>query len=386
MPMNLRDAKTISDRRKMLEEQLSVSLAHIGSSTLPQEAASQKNCENMIGMVQVPIGVAGPLLIDSQEKKDEIYLPLATTEGALVASVNRGSKAITQSGGAKTFSKRVGISRAPVFSVSSLSAGQETIDWAEKHLSVLQKITSTTSSHLTLLSEKSWLVGKNLFIRFVFDSQDAMGMNMATIATTLLAREIENNTPARLIAVSGNMCVDKKPNMLNVSEGRGIQAWAEVVLPTDVITNTLKTTPEKLLEVVERKIHMGSLLSGSIGANAHAANVLAALFLATGQDIAHIAEVSAVFDSAELEGDGVYFSVFLPDLVLGTVGGGTALPTQHEALQMLGVAGGNSGKNAQKFAEITAAAVLAGEISLAASLSNNSLAESHIVLGRGGKK
>ncbi len=382
IPMSLRDKNTIAERRKALEDIISFPLRYIGSSTVPQDEASKKNCENMIGMAQIPIGVAGPLKIGDEE----VYLPLATTEGALVASVNRGSKAITQSGGALTESKRVGISRAPVFAVASLTEVRDTTTWVEKKFDLLQKITNSTSSHLKLLSQKSWIIGRNVFIRFVFDSQDAMGMNMATIATTLLAKEIEKNTQARLVAISGNMCVDKKPNMLNVLEGRGIQAWAEVVLSKDSIQNTLKTTPEKLVEVVTRKIYLGSLFSGSIGANAHAANVLAAIFLATGQDIAHIAEVSAVFDTAEIDNNGVYFSVFLPDLVIGTVGGGTNLPTQQEALRLLGVAGGNEGKNAEKFAEIIAGAVLAGEISLAASLSVGSLAAAHIQLGRGGEK
>jgi hydroxymethylglutaryl-CoA reductase (NADPH) len=212
-----------------------------------------------------------------------------------------------------------------------------------------------------------------------------MGMNMATIATTEISNILESETPARLCAISSNMCVDKKANLLNFTLGRGIKVWAEAILTNKSIKEVLKTTPEKFIEVVQRKIYLGSILSGSIGANAHAANVLAALFLATGQDMGHIAEVSSVVTTAEMVGKNVHVAVFLPDLIVGTVGGGTALPTQSEGLSILGLVGGNNGKNSQKFAEILGAAVLAGEISLIASLSENSLAKVHKILARGGK-
>lgn len=381
--MNLRDFSTIKQRREAVEKETETILTQIGSYSLDESIASQKNCENMIGAIQVPIGIAGPLLIKSKLQNRNVFLPLATTEGALVASVSRGTKAITLCGGARVSSKRVGISRAPVFVVQNLDEAESTINWIESHGEEIKKMSEKTSTHLALLGIKHWLVGKNLFVRFLFDTQDAMGMNMITIAVTEIAKIIEKYTPARLIAVSGNMCVDKKPNALNVLEGRGIQVWAEIVLLKQVIQEVLKTTPEKFIEVIQRKVYIGSILSGSIGANSQAANVLAALFLATGQDIAHISEVSSVITTAELIEDKVYVSVFLSDLVVGTIGGGTGLATQKESLQLLHVAGGNKGINAEKLAEIIGSAVLAGEISLAASLSVNSLADAHIKLGRG---
>ncbi|HEX8965563.1 MAG TPA: hydroxymethylglutaryl-CoA reductase, partial [Patescibacteria group bacterium] len=329
--MYLRDYLTIKERREALEREMNVSLKNIGLCSTDEGIASVKNCENMIGGIHVPVGVAGPLLIRSKLQDREIYVPLATTEGALVASVARGSKAITQSNGATIRSKRVGISRAPVFAIQNLKEAEETTTWLDSQILHIKKVAEKTSSHVTFLSLKHWLVGKNLFVRFVFDTQDAMGMNMITIAVTEIAKEIEKNTPAKLIAVSGNMCVDKKANTLNVIEGRGIQVWAEVVLSKNILTETLKTTPEKFIEVIQRKVYLGSILSGSIGANSHAANVLAALFLATGQDIAHVAEAASVVTSAELLENGIYVSVFLPDLPIGTVGGGTNLSTQKEA-------------------------------------------------------
>jgi hydroxymethylglutaryl-CoA reductase (NADPH) len=298
----------------------------------------------MIGAVQIPLGVAGPLKIKSSLQKREVFIPLATTEGALVASVNRGSSAITQSGGANVASEKVGITRAPVFIVENIRRGGEVKKWVENNFAGIKKITDETSSHLKLLDIKSWMVGRNLFLRFKFDSQDAMGMNMATIACTLAAGFIEKNTKAKLVSISGNVCVDKKPNMLNFIEGRGIQVWADCVLPFEIVGKVLKTTPEKFMDVIMRKVYLGSILSGSIGANSHAANVLAAIFTATGQDIAHVAEVSSVVTTAEIIGGGLYVSVFISDLVVGTIGGGTGLETQKETLSILGVSGGNNGE------------------------------------------
>lgn len=383
--MDLRGYKDIDLRRKALEKKVKVKLFHVGNYSLDAELASTRNCENMIGAVQIPLGVAGPLRIKSSLQDREVFIPLATTEGALVASVNRGSKAVTASGGANVISKRIGITRAPIFVVENIKTGEEIIKWVEDNFVAIKKITEGTSSHLKLLDIHPWMAGRNLFLRFKFDSQDAMGMNMVTIACTLAADFVEKKTKAKLVSISGNICVDKKPNMLNFVEGRGTQVWADCVLPLEVVKKILKTTPEKFVDVVTRKVYLGSILSGSIGANSHAANVLAAIFSASGQDIAHVAEISSVVTTAEIVKKGLYVCVFLSDLVVGTIGGGTGLATQKEALSILGVFGGDNGKNSQRLAEIIGAAVLAGEISLIASLSVNSLACAHKKLGRGEK-
>ncbi len=386
MVLNLRDYKNIKDRRQALESHLSLDLKNIASFSISEEIASNKNCENMIGVVQVPIGIAGPLNIKSSNSKvQNYYIPLATTEGALVASVSRGCKAILESGGVQLITKRIGITRAPVFKVSSIKQGSEFIENVEKHLDIFKKITETSSNHLKLLSIKSWMIGRNVYLRFNFDSQDAMGMNMATIATTDIVKHLEEKTKVKCIAVSGNMCVDKKPNFLNFIEGRGISVWADITIPNSVISNTLKTTTRKFIEVVNRKLVYGSFLSGSIGSNAHMANILSAIFLATGQDAAHVAECATGVTTAEETQEGLYISIYLPDLVVGTVGGGTNLETQKEALSIMGIFGGNNGKNSQKFAEIIGGAVLAGEISLISSLAEGSLAKAHQVLARGKK-
>lgn len=383
--MDLRGYSDINLRRKALEKELKVKLPHVGSYSLDAQLASTKNCENMIGAVQIPLGIAGPLKIKSSLQNRDVFIPMSTTEGALVASVNRGSKAITQGGGANVVSKKVGITRAPVFVVENIKEGEELIKWVKDNFSEIKKITEDSSSHLKLLEIRPWMVGRNLFLRFKFDSQDAMGMNMATVACTLAADLIEKKTKAKLVSISGNVCADKKSNMLNVIEGRGTQVWADCILSLEIVGKVLKTTLGKFIDVVTRKVYLGSILSGSIGANSHAANVLAAIFTATGQDIAHIAEVSSVVTTAEMVKEGLYISVFIPDLVIGTIGGGTGLGTQKEALNILGVFGGDNGKNSQRLAEIIGAAVLAGEVSLIASLSINSLACAHKKLGRGEK-
>lgn len=362
-----------ADRREVLEKELEVKLNHIGSFTIDEGAAGTRNCENMIGAAQVPIGVAGPLRIG----RKNYYIPLATTEGALVASVNRGCKAITESGGASVDSYRVGATRGPVFKVKNLAQNDKLNIFFESHLKELQTIAQKTSRHLKLKQIFSRGLGRYRFARFVFDTQDAMGMNMATIATNNLIGIIETKTGVRCVSIAGNFDVDKKPSWLNVIEGRGIKAWAEVTISQNVLKETLKTTAKAVYETWMAKCMMGSIMSGSMGYNAHIANVIAAMFLATGQDLGHVGEGSTGITTTEIIGKDLYASVYLPDLMVGTVGGGTGLATQKEALSILGVVG------PAKLAEVIAGAVLAGEISLLASLSEGSLAKAHERFARG---
>lgn len=387
--MNLRDFSSADERRKGVEKELSVTLGHIGSYSLDAAAAGTRNCENMIGAAQIPIGVAGPLITTSVNgKSNTYYLPLATTEGALVASVNRGCKAITASGGTTVDSHYVGATRGPVFKVASLSENRTLYEFIEGHFSALKDITEKTSRHLTLKKITSRGVGLYRFVRFVYDTQDAMGLNMVTIATDAASRYIEEQTGSTCVALSGNFCVDKKASWQNAVSGRGTEVWAEVVLPADVLRSVLKTDAKKAYGTWVAKCMLGSAMTGSIGFNGQFANVVAALFIATGQDPAHVVEGSLGVTTAEVvNGSDLYVSVYLPDLMVGTVGGGTSLATQHEALSMLGVAGaspeGERGKNAQQLAEIVAAAALAGEISLLSSLEQGTLAQAHSRLGRG---
>ncbi|MCX6791745.1 MAG: hydroxymethylglutaryl-CoA reductase [Candidatus Gottesmanbacteria bacterium] len=376
---SLRDYKSVLERRRAIEKHRRVDLNHIGSFTLNETVAAARNCENMIGAAQIPMGIAGPLRLTGVRsgQAQNYYVPLATTEGALVASVNRGCKAITGSGGAAADSYRVGATRGPVFKVKNIEENKKLYEFLKTHVEDLRKITGQTSKHINLEKLTSRGVGKYRYVRFVFDTQDAMGMNMVTIATQKLVEFIETKTGCRCISLAGNYDVDKKPSWLNVIEGRGIKAWAEVTIPDRILKGVLKTTAKKMYDVWLAKCMMGSAMSGSMAFNAQYANVVAALFLATGQDIAHVVEGSLGITTAEVMKEDLYVSVYLPDLMVGTVGGGTGLATQKEAFQLLGV------EHSQNFAEIVAGAVLAGEISLLASLSEGTLAKAHEVLARG---
>ncbi len=393
--MNLRNFNTIKDRRNALGKELNVNLKNIGFFSLEEKVTTSSNCENMIGVAQVPLGIAGPIKIKNQKLKiKNYYVPLATTEGALVASVNRGCKVITESGGVVVDSYRVGVTRGPVFKVASLKENDDLNNFLEKHFSKLQEEAAKTSQHLKLTRYFSRGLGRYRYIRFIFDTQDAMGMNMATIATRSLAAYIEKHTKSHCISLAGNYDVDKKPAALNTIEGRGIKVWAEVVLPVSVIEKTLKTTAQQIYDVWMAKCLLGSAMSGSTGFNAQFANIVAAIFIATGQDPAHVVEASQGITTCEIipniqylisnskKENALYISIYLPSLMVGTVGGGTGLETQKEALEILGIAGGNEGKNAEEFAGIIGAAVLAGEISLLASLAEGSLADAHQKLGR----
>lgn len=383
--MKLREYKTVKERRNALEKERGVILTHIGTFSVDEDVAGTKNCENMIGVAQIPMGVAGPLLVSHLSGNiQEYYLPLATTEGALVASVNRGSKAITESGGATVDSSRVGASRGPVFLVKNLSEQRALSQFIASHESEFKDIAKKTSNHLALKSVTSQMVGKYRYMRFVYDTQDAMGLNMVTIATDKVARYIEEQTGAVCLALSGNFCVDKKPSWQNMLNNRGTAVWAEAVFPKAVLSSVLKTDATHVYEAWLSKCMMGSIMSGSMGFNAQYANIIASLFIATGQDPAHVVEGSlGVTTAGVINNEDLYMSIYLPDLMVGTVGGGMGLATQHEALELLGVAGSGHGEHAQQFAEIIGAAVLAGEISLLSSLEQGTLARAHQTLARG---
>jgi len=380
---SLRDFSSAKDRREFLEKQLNINLKNIGSFNFTEEQVSGRNIENLIGATQIPLGVAGPLTLrTTNNEKRTVYIPLATTEGALVASASRGCKAINESGGAIVKVELVGTTRGPVFKTDGIEHGQKIIDWINSHTSLISQTAQKTSSHLKFLKIESSLVGKNLFLRFYFDTSDAMGMNMVTIATTKVARLIEAKTKAELISVAGNYDIDKKPAWLNFVNGRGRKVWAEVTIKKEVVKQVLKTTPEKIAEVVLRKVLIGSAMAGSMGFNAHYANTIAAIFTATGQDLGHVVEGSLGMTTAEvLKNGNLYFSIYLPSLMIGTVGGGTHLPTQQEALKIMGVKGSG---DTLKMAEIIGSAVLALEISLIASQAEGTLAKAHQKLARKG--
>jgi hydroxymethylglutaryl-CoA reductase (NADPH) len=374
-------------RRLFLEKKLGVGLSSIASTILDFEELYGRNIENAIGAVQIPVGVAGPLRVNGDYAKGEFYIPLATTEGALVASVNRGCKAVTLSGGARVKIVRDGMTRAPLLWTPSVEEASRLVEWVRENFQGLKAAAESTTRHGRLVEVQPFQVGNLVWLRFVFHTGDAMGMNMATIASEAACNYILDNYPGetRCVALSGNMCVDKKPSCMNKLLGRGKYVVAEALIRRDVAESVLKARPEDIHYVNMAKNLMGSAAAGSLSFNAHYANIIAAIFLATGQDAAQVVESSMGYTWTEVRDGHLYISVTLPSLEVGTVGGGTRLPTQREALALMGVAGGGDppGSNAKKFAEIVAAAVLAGELNLLAALAAGHLARAHRALGRG---
>jgi hydroxymethylglutaryl-CoA reductase (NADPH) len=389
------DARAAARVRRLAAEERArragseLSLRRIASFTLDAERAARAHCENLIGAAQVPMGLVGPLRVRGDDLDAEVLVPLATTEGALLASVNRGCRALTAAGGVSVWVEDIGMTRAPVFATSGIEQSRRLVEWVAEHHDEIRAHAEQTSRFLRLLELLPQVVGgTTVLLRFRFSTGDAMGMNMVTIACDRVVRElIEPATGVRCIALSGNFCVDKKPSAVNFLLGRGKRVVAEAVIPQEILARTLKTTAAGLVEVTLRKNLHGSIAAGSLGYNAQFANVLAALFVATGQDLAHVVEGSMGVTHFEAREDGAaYASVTLPDLPVAAVGGGTGLDTQREALQLLGVAAdpARPGAAARRLAAIAGAVVLAGELSLMSAFTSNDLARAHERLGRSG--
>ena len=374
--------QAVAIRRKFVEEVSNSKIEHLSNYSIDMESASKKNIEQPIGAVQIPVGIAGPLKINGDYAQGKFYVPLATSEGALIASINRGCSSITGAGGATTRIIDDKMTRAPVIKAKSLTHAIEIKTWIENNFKELKKAAEVTTRHGKLIKiDPVIVVGRYVYPRFVFTTGDSMGMNMVTIATEAALSLLSHKTGAHVIASSGNVCVDKKPSALNLVEGRGKSIVAEVVIPKEIVVKKLKSTPEAVVEVNTSKNLVGSAISGSMGFNSQYANMIGAIFLATGQDEAHIVEGSlGITTASEDENGDLYFSVTLPDVPLATIGGGTSLDTARECLEIMGVYGN---EKVHKFAEIVAGTVLAGELSVLAALAAGHLARAHKELGRG---
>ncbi|MDR2866202.1 MAG: hydroxymethylglutaryl-CoA reductase (NADPH) [Methanomassiliicoccaceae archaeon] len=373
-----RERSDVDERRNAIERMTGAKLDHISSYSFDPVSAG-KNIENMIGAVQVPLGFAGPVKVNGEHAKGEFMIPLATTEGALVASVSRGMSVITSSGGANVKVFKDAMTRAPVFSVRGIDHASDVILWIGKNEKRIKDAVNGTTSHGKLVDIEPFPNGRSLFLRFSYDTGDAMGMNMVTIATEAVCRLIEKETGAVLVSASGNMCTDKKPAWINAIEGRGKSVIAEAVIPADIVKNKLHASVDSIIDVNTRKNLIGSSLAGSMGNNAHAANMAAALYIATGQDPAQVVEASLTMTTCESADGDLYISVRMPAVEVGTVGGGTRLPSQSEALNIMGCLG--TGK-AKKLAELVAVTVLAGELSTLGAQAAGHLGKAHKELGR----
>ncbi len=375
-------------RRRFVESNTGSMLSAIGSATIEYEKVFNKNAENVIGAVQIPLGVAGPVKVNGEYAKGEFYVPLATTEGALIASISRGMKGLTLSGGADVSIISDSMARAPLFEFDSAADAKRFINWVDRNKKNIITAAESTTHHGKVSGIMTFILGNNVWIRFSYTTGDAMGMNMATIASEAACHYIEGNfTGANLVSVSGNMCSDKKESYVNELLGRGKSVVADAIIKKAVLKDVFKTTAAKANNTNIKKSILGSSRAGSSKHNGHFANVIAAVFLATGQDPAQVVESSAGYTWTEVRGEDLYISVTLPSLEVGTVGGGTGLATQAEALSILDVkgSGGIAGSNSKKLAEIIAAAVLAGELNLLCALSSRELGKAHSELGRNKK-
>lgn len=373
--------ESVDIRRKFAEAVSKTNLDHLSNYSISMGEAVKRNIENPIGTVQIPVGIAGPLEVHGEHAEGDYYVPLATSEGALVASVNRGFSVIKTAGGATARIIDDKMTRAPVIKTESVTEALKLKEWIRKHFHDLKEAAESTTRHGKLVKiDPVVVVGKYVYPRFVYTTGDSMGMNMVTIATETALEILMNETSAHVIALSGNLCVDKKPSALNLTEGRGKTIVAEISIPREVVEKKLKTTPEAIVEVNISKNLIGSAIAGSLGFNAHYANMIGAIFLATGQDQAHIVEGSLGITVAEIIDGDLYFSVTLPDVPIATFGGGTRLETARECLEIMGAYGGGK---VGKFAEIVAGTVLAGELSLVGALAAGHLARAHKDLGRG---
>lgn len=371
----------VDERRDAVSQLTEVEFKAV--SSYPFEPSDAKNnIENMIGVIQIPLGFAGPVQVNGDHAQGPFLIPLATTEGALVASVSRGMSVISASGGANVKVFADAMTRAPVFRVRGVEHAAEVMEWVNSHPGEIEMAVASTTSHGQIVRIEFFPNGRSLHMRLSFHTGDAMGMNMATIASEAVCKVISENTGAEPVSVSGNMCTDKKPAAINSICGRGKSVVAEVTIPRAVVESKLHTTVGAFVETNTRKNLVGSAMAGSLGFNAHAANMVAAFYIATGQDPAQVVEGSNAMTVAEDTDGDLYVSVRMPSVEVGSVGGGTRLPAQAEALEMIGCRG--NGK-ALKLAELVAVTVLAGEISTIGAQAAGHLGKAHSELGRSSK-
>ncbi|OIW23946.1 3-hydroxy-3-methylglutaryl-coenzyme a reductase-like protein [Coniochaeta ligniaria NRRL 30616] len=382
--------RAVKIRRAMISRTKATSdLTHtLETSLLPFEPYNWEQvhgacCENVIGFMPLPVGVAGPLVIDGQS----YFIPMATTEGVLVASASRGAKAINCGGGAVTVLTGDGMTRGPCVTFETLDRAGAAKSWldSEKGQQIMKKAFDSTSRFARLQTMKTALAGTNLYIRFKTKTGDAMGMNMISKgvehALSVMANEAGFDD-MNIVSVSGNYCTDKKAAAINWIDGRGKGVVAEAIIPADIVKSVLKSDVDSMVELNINKNLIGSAMAGALGGfNAHAANIVAAVFLATGQDPAQVVESSNCITIMKNLNGALQISVSMPSLEVGTLGGGTILEPQGAMLDILGVRGPHPtdpGANSQRLARIIAAAVLAGELSLCSALAAGHLVKAHM--------
>ncbi|MDC0088779.1 hydroxymethylglutaryl-CoA reductase [Porticoccaceae bacterium] len=366
-------------RRDFAEQKTSTKLNHIGHYSIdPADTAG--NIENFIGVAQVPMGLIGPLLVNGEHASGEYYVPMATSEGTLIASYNRGARLLREAGGIKVTVVDDAMQRAPVFIFNDAREAREFGVWVEQNFDQIAAQAETSTSSGKLRNIEQYAAARMRYLRFNFTTGDAAGQNMVGKATFVACEWIMQTYPGiQRYMLSGAMDTDKKHSQINTLHSRGKRVVAEVVIPNALLEKVMGVSAQTLFK--SRQItQVGSFMAGSSSTGAHAANGIAAVFIATGQDAANVAESSSSIVYADIDDQGNYYlSITLPSLIVATYGGGTGLPTQQECLNMLGC---NGAGKVHKLAEIIGATVLAGEVSLMSAVVAGDWVTSHDALGR----
>ncbi|WP_052572929.1 hydroxymethylglutaryl-CoA reductase [Haloferula sp. BvORR071] len=381
-------AKVTAQRAEALWQEAGLDLEL--QAILLNEAAVQElpvyqgNIENAIGLLKLPLGLAGPLRINGTTARGDYPIPLATTEAALVASYHRGCRLLTEAGGCTALVLFESLSRAPAFVLRTAAEACRFTIWAMENFEVFQEIANATTSHGKMVDVGVTLEGNHVYLNFEFTTGDASGQNMVTIASQAVCDYIVEHTPVPLQRhyVESNLSGDKKASTKAYTSTRGKKVTAEALIPAELVKKHLHTTP-RAMEQYWQMSAIGGVLSGTLGIHGHFANGLTALYLATGQDAACVAESATGVTRFEVTEEGdLYSTVTLPGIMVGTVGGGTRLPTQKACLELMGLAG--AGK-ARALAEVCAGLLLAGELSIIGALSAGHFARAHRKLARGKK-
>lgn len=372
-------AEIIAARQAFAREHTGSALQHVGRYSL-DPATLPGNIEGFLGVAQVPIGLAGPLLVNGEHAQGEFYVPLATTEGTLVASYSRGMKLCRDAGGITTTVLDDKMQRAPVFSFDSAREARAFGEWLTEHFDDIAAAAQTTTSSGRLVEIQQFSVSKLLYTRFNYTTGDAAGQNMTGKATFAACAWIKQHYPGELhFLLEGQFATDKKTSVVNMLHTRGKRVVAEITLPAGLVEEQMHVTTDKLYAARMRG-QLGAIMSVTNNNGNHSANGITAMFIATGQDVANVAESSALYGFSELLPNGdFYASVTLPSLIVATYGGGTGLATQRECLELLGCYGRGG---VRKLAEIIAATVLAGELSLGSAVVAEEWVQAHDDLGR----
>ena len=371
----------VSKRWELLHDRDSARAVLLDETSAATAAAYARNIENYIGTVRVPVGLAGPVRVNGTYAQGDFYLPLATTEAALVASYSRGAQVITDAGGCSAIVLHEGVSRAPGFAFDSVGEAGKFVAWAVAALPQMRRIAEATTRHGKLRDMRVNVEGNHVYLIFEFATGNAAGQNMVTIATQAICEYIAAHSAVtpRYGFVEANHSGDKKASAQSFLGGRGKSVTCECVVPAELVERRLHTSVETMTRYWVMSA-LGGVMSGTIGVQGHYANGLTALYLACGQDVACVAESAVGVTRFEARDDGaLYASVTLPNLIVGTVGGGTNLPTQRACLDVLGLPDAGS---ANAFAEVCAALALGGELSIVGALAAGQFTSAHQSLAR----